>query len=142
MYIKHTIAPETIVAESSDFSDFKKATDAMALENKVLIMIPSYFFSNVTNMIKRNLPGDSFIEHHEKARNNEKAKDWVKVHLCKTTAVKNKEKYMICDWHSAAGYEAPAVILVTKSLDDLRNATFCQRAQAKLIIYHVPMVKN
>merc|ERR1712228_209666 len=49
---------------------------------------------------------------------------------------KEKKKYLIADWHSSVGFEFPAVIFVTRDLNDDRNATFCQRAKAKLVIYH------
>ena len=44
-------------------------------------------------------------------------------------------KYLFVDWLSAAGYEAPAVIFVTDDFNRHKNATYCQRAKAKLTIY-------
>ena len=51
------------------------------------------------------------------------------------------KKYLIGDWFSTAGFEVPAVLFITKYNDSANNATFCQRAKAKLVIYHVPKVK-
>ena len=38
----------------------------------------------------------------------------------------------------AAGSEAPAVIVVTKKLDDVFNPNYYLRAKANLVIYHIP----
>ena len=85
--------------------------------------------------------GDSFYPQNEEARN------WVRAHLpqitkSKPSYSKEKKKYLIGNWYSAAGYEAPAVIFITKKLDDPSNATLCQRAKAKLVIYHAPNLIN
>ena len=53
----------------------------------------------------------------------------------KESKTEQKAKYLLVDWLSAAGYEAPAVILVTDDFNRLKNATYCQRAKAKLTIY-------
>ena len=38
----------------------------------------------------------------------------------------------------AAGFEAPAVIVVTKNLEDVCNRNYYLRAKANLVIYHIP----
>ena len=38
----------------------------------------------------------------------------------------------------ATGFEAPAVIVVTKNLEDVCNRNYYLRAKANLVIYHIP----
>ena len=61
-----------------------------------------------------------------------------KIKTTKVSSGEQKKKYLIGDWYSSAGYEVPAVIFVTRYPNDPRNATYCQRAKAKLVIYHAP----
>ena len=73
-------------------------------------------------------------------QDNKGAEAWVgrqKNFLVRQNGKKNP-KYLLSDWYSTAGYEASAVIFVVKNLNEARNSTFCQRAKAKLVIYHVP----
>ena len=96
------------------------------------------------------LEKDSFIVHPAGViggnyePKNEEAGKWVRAHppqIKKNTAScggEQKKKYLIGNWWSSAGYEVPAVIYVTEDLNDPQNATFCQRAKAKLVIYHAP----
>jgi hypothetical protein len=48
------------------------------------------------------------------------------------------QKYLVASWAMAAGFEAPAVIVVTKNLDDVCNRNYYLRAKANLVIYHIP----
>ena len=94
------------------------------------------------------LEKDSYILHPAvdkdgyRETKNEEAGKWVRAHLPQikknmaSFGGEQKKKYLIGDWHSSAGYEVPAVIYVTRDLDDTRNATYCQRAKAKLVVYH------
>ena len=150
------IEPETIIDNSSTLDNFYKAIDIMASESQVLILINyslTYLSSNYKNVclkIMNKLEKDSFIVHPavDKDGNfdiyesqNEEAGKWVRAHspqIKKNMAScggEQKKKYLIGDWYSSAGYEVPAVIFVTEFLNDPTNATYCQRAKAKLVIY-------
>jgi hypothetical protein len=152
------IEPETIIDNSSTLDFFYKAIDIMASESQVLILInhiynyssSAYAYKNVYSQIVNKLEKDSYIVHPKGGKDgyydpqNKKAGKWVRAHppqIKKNMAScggTQKKKYLIGDWYSSAGYEVPAVILVTQKLDDNRNATYCQRAKAKLVIYHAP----
>ena len=148
------IEPETISDNSRTLDNFYKAIDIMDSENQVLILINyriSFFspsiYKNVYSKIMNKLEKDSFIVHPavDKYDNcepkNEEAGKWVRAHppqIKKNMAScggEQKKKYLIGDWYSSAGYEVPAVIFVTEFLNDPTNATYCQRAKAKLVIY-------
>ena len=100
------------------------------------------------------LEKDSYIVHPvvDKDDNcepqNKEAGKWVRAHppqIKKNTPScgdEQKKKYLIGDWYSSAGYEVPAVIYVPFLLDDPLNATYCQRAKAKLVIYYAPNAGN
>ena len=85
------------------------------------------------------MPEDSYIQHHEFRQDNPGASKFVRDQLSKTG--NPPKKFLICDWLSSAGYEAPAVIFVYvdktlgSDMDDHRYATYCQRAKSKLVIY-------
>ena len=145
-------APQTITGNRSDFRDFQKALDIMAAESQVLILVGTYFISgNDIDLMASKLPEGSWIQHHaaQDKHDNTGVCAWVKAHLPgmkKSQAMKEemgsigsskeKKKYLIADWYSSAGFEFPAVIFVTNDyINDHRNATFCQRAKAKLVIY-------
>ena len=49
------------------------------------------------------------------------------------------KKYLIADWITATGFEAPAVIVVIQKGHNTMPS-FCQRAKAKLVIYHYEIV--
>ena len=137
--------PQTIEDYSSDLRKFQKALDIIADESQVLILTDT--FGNISEStiarIISMLPNDSYIQHHRHKQDHNGAATWVQTHLkdqmkkCKTKS-SDKKKYLIGDWYSTAGYEVPTVIFVTKRLDDPRNATFCQRAKANLVIYYAP----
>ena len=97
------------------------------------------------NQMKKRVPGkDSKTEHSDAGTRGATTRG---VRFCPPfttghpkrfhlpTSQKKKAKYLLVDWFSAAGYEAPAVIFVTDDLNRLKNATYCQRAKAKLTIY-------
>merc|ERR1711971_445421 len=48
------------------------------------------------------------------------------------------QKYLVASWAMAAGFQAPAVIVVTKNLEDVCNRNYYLRAKANLVIYHIP----
>ena len=142
------IEPETIIDQSSTLNCFYKAINIMASESQVLILIDSYNLSysayeTVYSQIVYKLEKDNYIVHPVSKNNkfypqNEEAGKWVRAHLSKASRGEQKKKYLIGDWYSSAGYEVPAVIYVTRYPNDPRNATYCQRAKAKLVIYHAP----
>ena len=149
------IEPETIIDNSRTLDSFYKAIDIMASESQVLILMNSTSYSSssykkVYRKIMNKLEKDSYIVHPAFDKygkydpQNEEAGKWVRAHspqIKKNMALcggDQKKKYLIGNWWSSAGYEVPAVIYVTKNLDDPRNATYCQRAKAKLVIYRGP----
>ena len=156
------IEPETIIDKSPTLEYFSKAIDIMASESQVLILIANFSYAPLTgeviySQIVNKLENDSYIVHpgleDDYSRDyfrgiyypqNEEAGKWVRSHqpqIKKNNAScgEQRKKYLIGNWLSSAGYEVPAVIFVTKDLEDPSNATFCQRAKAKLVIYHAPM---
>ena len=145
------IEPETIFDNSRTADNFHKAIDIMASESQVLILIASFSYAPLTgeviySQIVNKLEKDSYIVHPSLLYypKNKEAGKWVRSHqpqIKKNNAScgEQRKKYLIGNWLSSAGYEVPAVIFVTKDLEDPSNATFCQRAKAKLVIYHAPM---
>ena len=148
------IEPDSIIDNSSTFANFYKTIDIMASESQVLILIHKLLlpseYKNACCHIVNDLEKNSYIVHPlvDKDGNsypqNEEAGKWVRAHqpqIKKNMAScvsEQKKKYLIGDWYSSAGYEVPAVIFVTPVLDqDPRKATYCQRAKAKLVIYHL-----
>jgi len=154
--IPYGIEPETIIDNSSTLDNFYKAIEIMASESQVLILINSgysYFsspYKNVYPKIMNKLEKDSYIVHPAVDKDdsyepqNEEPGKWVRGHPLQikknmtSCGGEQKKKYLIGNWHSSAGYEVPAVIFVTPNLDDPQNATYCQRAKAKLVKYHAP----
>ena len=67
------------------------------------------------------------------------AKEWVLQHTNSNLFTGNSpQKYLVASWAMAAGFEAPAVIVVTKNLEDVCNRNYYLRAKANLVIYHIP----
>ena len=137
------IAPLKITDDSKDFKELHRALGSMKDEKQVLILIDTdniygFAFQN----LRKQLEHGSFIEHHRHKQDEIAAAAWAS-DLQKPNTMKdpNQKKYLIGDWFATAGFEAPAVIFITKYDDSANNATFCQRAKAKLVIYHVPKVK-
>ena len=151
-------APQTIIGNINDFRDFEKALDIMATEIQVLILVDTKNISgnNIDKMASK-LPEGSWIQHHRNKQDNTDACAWVKAHLhyyyqtemkkrkamvveeIRRRSSKENKKYLIAGWYTSAGFEFPAVIWVTKKSSirhDDRTATYCQRAKAKLVIYH------
>lgn len=134
------IAPMTITDETgTDFHNFHKALDFMENEPQVLILLYDYSDSS---KISKILPEGSYIQHTYRNSDNKGAAAWVRElqHRQQTEqsrAEENvaKKKYLIADWDVATGFEAPAVIVVIpKNLSSM--PTYCQRAKAKLVVYH------
>ena len=147
------IEPDTIIDNSTTFANFYKAINIMANESQVLILIQSVLdYKNAYCHIVNDLEKNSYIVHplldndspsRVREPQNEEARKWVRAHQPQIKKIQascgeQKINYLIGDWFSTAGYEVPAVIFVTWKLDDPKNATFCQRAKAKLVIYHAP----
>ena len=118
----------------------------MANQSHVLILIDTNrIFDEFIDKIIHKLKKDGYfqlVQHHVFKQDKTGAEAWVKSLNQMKKRVPGKEskkeqkaKYLLVDWLSAAGYEAPAVIFVTDDLNRLKNATYCQRAKAKLTIY-------
>ena len=130
--------PETIIDDSMDLRKFKEALKLTAAESHVLILVDTdNIFNRTIVFLTEKLPKGSYIEHRILHQNNELAAAWIAHHQLKKRSSngEGKQKFLIADWHSSAGYEVPAVIFVCRYLNDHKNATFCQRAKAKLVIY-------
>ena len=134
--------PVTIEETSSDLAKFHEALGIMANESQVLILIDTNQIRDEVlhfmSLLAEKLPEGSYVEHHRFKQDNQGASDWVKaLHYMQSDEMRKmiKKKYLISDWLSAAGYEVPSVIFVTRDLDKPWNATHCQRAKAKLVIY-------
>ena len=120
----------------------------MENETTVLILMDIYFSEEFSDMIANKLPNGSYIQHNRLRQDSRGASEFVKNQLSKTK--KPSKKFLICDWPSAAGYEATAVIFVTEDKGGLSSkftssnsdhngyAINCQRAKAKLVIYTAP----
>ena len=134
-------APMTITDETGrDFCNFHKAMDFMRNEPQVLILLDYYPYSS---NISKILPEGSYIQHYFSDSDNKGAAAWVRElqHHQQTeqsNAEENmtKKKYLIADWGTALGFEAPAVIVVIDK-DNPVMPTYCQRAKAKLVVYHI-----
>ena len=133
-------APITITDETGkDFLNFQKALDFMENEPQVLIL--SYLASD-SSKISKILPEGSYIQHHRYNSDNKGAAAWVRElqHHQQTEQSKaeenmTKKKYLIADWDTATGFEAPAVIVVIYYYKSM--PTYCQRAKAKLVVYQI-----
>ena len=135
-------APMTITDETgADFLNFHKALDFMRNEPQVLILLDLY--SDNSSKISKILPEGSYIKHNRIKPDNKGAAAWVRElqHHQQTEQSKAEEnmakkKYVIADWYTATGFEAPAVIVVIPK-NHPSMPTFCQRAKAKLVVYHI-----
>ena len=88
----------------------------MENESTVLILVGHFFSASTYDSIVAKLPKESYVQHHEFCQNNQGAFEFVKDQLRKSK--KPSKKFLICDWTSSAGYEAPAVIFVLGSKSD------------------------
>ena len=129
--------PTTINDDSSDLIKFKEALDLVKDEKQVLILLDRYIKESARKTIAGKLPRSSYTEHHRNKTDNDGAAAWVEHHLTRQEedATNQKFKFLIGDWWTTAGYEAPAVIYVTDDLTRNNMATQVQRAKAKLIMY-------
>ena len=67
------------------------------------------------------------------------AKEWALQHTYSRLPTENRpQKYLVASWMMASGFEAPAVIVVTRNLEDVCNRNYYLRAMANLVIYHIP----
>ena len=134
-----------VVYESNKFrtDQLNEVLKTMANETHVLILIDTNrVFDEFIDKMVLKLKKDGYVQHHVFKQDRTGAEAWVKYlnQMKKTVPGKEskkeqKAKYLLVDWLSAAGYEAPAVIFVTDDLNRLEYATYCQRAKAKLTIY-------
>ena len=97
----------------------------------------------------RLLPKDSCIVHSSMYNsdihnsNNSDVSAWVRslqypIKKNDTMEETSMKKYLISDLHTAAGFEAPAVIIVTYSIamdsGSPSYAVYCMRAKAQLVV--------
>ena len=138
------VPPVIIRDDTRDLSEFELAVKKVEMDSQVLILLDKLFLGKKNcQMLTSRLPVGSYVEHHMLKKDREGASKWVEnLEIANTFNQQNsgntvEKKYLIGDWYSSAGYEVPSVIFVTRDPDCKRNPTFCQRAKAKLIIYHV-----
>ena len=136
--------PKIIEDDSENQTKFKEVVELVKNENQVLILLE--FLGDEFNYepIKDQLPEKSYIVHYDRNYDNKGAAEWVEYHMTRHEGDVSDEKYrfLIGDWYTAAGYEAPVVIFVTDDLTLPNLPTCLQRAKANLIIYHVTNVKD
>ena len=124
----------------------------MADEEKVLILFDYELTATKAMKFFRSLPKDSngqdnYVVHvgchiwNIPNSNNSDVAAWVRSLQCpikKNDAMEetSTKKFLISDWFTAAGFEAPAVIIVTgEGMEhDSIFATHCMRAKAKLVV--------
>ena len=124
----------------------------MADEEKVLIVFDLAFSATKAKKVLRSLPKDSnghnnYVVHiglqilDVPNSNNSDGAAWVRSLQCPikkndTMEETSTEKFLISDWRTAAGFEAPAVIIVTdlELFSIFSFATFYMRAKAKLVV--------
>ena len=124
----------------------------MADEEKVLILFDHALTATKAMKFIRSLPKDSngqdnyvvYVSYHVldvPNSNNSDVAAWVRSLQCPakkndTMEETSTKKFLISDWYTAAGFEAPAVIIVTdeKIENHPRFATHCMRAKSKLVV--------
>ena len=124
----------------------------MADEEKVLIVFDYALSPTKAMKFYRSLPKDSNGQDscvvHVGDQNwdvpnsiNSDVAAWVRSLQCPikkndTLEETSRKKFLISDWFTAAGFEAPAVIIVAgKNMEnDSSFATHCMRAKAKLVV--------
>ena len=135
--------PIIIKDDSKDFTKFTEVMNFVKYEKQILILVEG--FSEKTHKeIAGRLPKKSYTEHHGYKYDNNCAAAWVEHHLTRhEDDITNENfRFLIGDWQSAAGYEVPAVIFVTKEMTYSNMPTHVQRAKAKLVIYHAPNLEQ
>ena len=135
--------PRIIKDGSYDHKDFNKVLDFVKDEKQVLILVDYNLGADTYEIIATRLPMNSFSEHHQFNINNEGAAAWVEHHLTRREEDCDNInfKFLIGDWYSTAGYEAPALIFITNDLTNANFPTSVQRAKAKLIVYEASELK-
>ena len=151
----HPDGPKPVIAQG-----FTHMRELLANEAKVLIILDAETISGKKMMMfdwalkgqgfERMLGEDSYIVHtsqqSKKGPRNSNKSDiaaWVRSLQCPIKKNDKMEetstkKYLICDWLTAAGFEAPAVIIFTTlryQKNDPRYAAYCLRAKAKLVLF-------
>ena len=124
----------------------------MADEAKVLIVFDHWLNETKAMKFISSLPKDSngqdscvvhTVMHSGEMpnSNNSDVAAWVRSLQCPikkndTMEETSTKKFLISDWYTAAGFEAPAVIIVTDGgmENDSNFATHCMRAKAKLVV--------
>ena len=129
--------PTIIQDGSEDFSKFEEALALVKNEKQVLILLDSIYDEVESEAIAAKLPKNSYVEHTQWKEDNEGAAAWVEHHLTRQEedATNDNFRFLIGDWYTTAGYEAPTVIFVVANLERTNIPTCVQRAKAKLIIY-------
>ena len=123
----------------------------MADEEKVLIVFIDRLLTKA-NKVLRSLPKDSnghdnYVVHvggpilDVPNSNNSDVAAWVRslqypIKKNDTMEETSTKKFLISDWQTAAGFEAPAVIIVSEEIleNESSFATHCMRAKAKLVV--------
>ena len=126
--------------------------ELMADKEKVLIVFVGMLNPTKAKKVFRSLPKDSNGQDNcvvhvgnqfwdTPNSNNSDVAAWVRSLQCPikkndTMEETSTKKFLISDWYTVAGFEAPAVIIVTDGMkeNDSRFATFCMRAKAKLVV--------
>ena len=136
--------PKIIKDDSKNLTKFKEVVELVKNENQVLILLENLGTEFNYESINDQLPEKSYTVHNDQNRDNKGAAEWVEYHMTRQEGdvVNEKYRFLIGDWYTSAGYEAPVVIFVTDDLTLPNLATCLQRAKAKLIIYHVTYVKD
>ena len=124
----------------------------MVDEGKVLIVFDHGLSATKSMKFFRSLPKDSngqdsCVVHVGRQNwdvpngNNSDVAAWVRSLQCPvknngTMEETSTKKFLISDWRTAAGFEAPAVIIVSEEIleNESSFATHCMRAKAKLVV--------
>ena len=146
----HPDGPKPVIAKG-----LPHMLELVANEAKVLIILDAEMLSGKLMMLFNwelqdgMLGEDDYIVHTSQQskrgpRNSNKSDvaAWVRSLQCPIKKNDKMEetstkKYLICDWLTAAGFEAPAVIIFTTlryEKNDPRYAAYCLRAKAKLVL--------
>jgi hypothetical protein len=116
----------------------------MADEAKVLIIFDYLLSTTKAMKFFSSLPKDSCVVHRglSYSNNSGDVAAWVRSLQCPikkndTMEETSTKKFLISDWYTATGFEAPAVIIVTdvQIPNHPMFATHCMRAKAKLVVY-------
>ena len=121
----HQSAEEVcMIHEDANLSNFQTNVLSLVQNEKKVLIIDA--FSDKLNLVKSNLPQDSYIVHTYNEANEEDACEWI--------SGKSGKKFLIADNRTVAGYEFETVIIVAP--EDYKDSisSVCQRATARLIV--------